>query len=154
LVVDSCNSGRALESLEKRRGPFNSPELAQLAYDKNMYVLAAAQGYQAALETARLGHGYLTYALIEEGLKQGYADRDPKDRVVTMKEWLDYAVARVPELLQEYAEARLLLLKGTGGKPGQPNEENGKLFVQVPKVFYRQDSTMIPLFHLGNSAGQ
>jgi WD40 repeat protein/uncharacterized caspase-like protein len=147
LVVDSCNSGQALESRERRQGPFNSGEMVQAAYDKHMYVLTASQGYQAALETAKLGHGYLTYALIEEGLKQGFADQDPADRVITMKEWLDYAVARVPELQQEYTQARLLLLKSPGLMPGQPISGSGAPFLQEPRVFYRQDST-IPLFHI------
>ena len=73
LVIDACNSGQALEAEEKRRGPMNSKGLAQLAYEKGMYILTAAQSYQAALEAAQLGHGLLTYALVEEGLKT--ADR-------------------------------------------------------------------------------
>src|SRR5439155_10765798 len=68
LVIDACNSGQALEAEEKRRGPMNSKGLAQLAYEKGMYILTAAQSYQAAQEAARLGHGFLTYALVEEGL--------------------------------------------------------------------------------------
>ncbi|HEV2837052.1 MAG TPA: caspase family protein, partial [Pyrinomonadaceae bacterium] len=68
LIIDACNSGQALEAEEKRRGPMNSKGLAQLAYEKGMYILTAAQSFQAALEAAQLGHGYLTYALVEEGL--------------------------------------------------------------------------------------
>lgn len=60
LLIDACNSGQALEAEEKRRGPMNSKGLAQLAFEKGMYVLAAAQGYQAALEVEKLGHGLLT----------------------------------------------------------------------------------------------
>ena len=71
MVLDACNCGQALEAEEKRRGPMNSKGLAQLAYEKGMYILTAAQSYQAALEAAQLGHGYLTYALVEEGLKSG-----------------------------------------------------------------------------------
>src|SRR5207249_3838908 len=63
MVIDACNSGQALEAEEKRRGPMNSKGLAQLAYEKGMYILTAAQSYQAALEAAQLGHGLLTYAL-------------------------------------------------------------------------------------------
>ena len=100
LVIDACNSGQALEADEKRRGPMNSRGLAQLAYEKGMYVLTAAQGYQAALEASRLGHGYLTYALVEEGLKTSRADLDPSDGRVTVREWLDFAVERVPEMQQ------------------------------------------------------
>jgi hypothetical protein len=56
----------------------NSKGLAQLAYEKGMYILTAAQSYQAALEDSKLGHGYLTYELGEEGLKSPSADTAPK----------------------------------------------------------------------------
>src|SRR5207249_11770463 len=81
LVIDACNSGQALESEEKRRGPMNSKGLAQLAYEKGMYILTAAQSYQAALEAAQFGHGLLTYVLVEEGLKTQVADNEPKDGI-------------------------------------------------------------------------
>ncbi|MGH9968098.1 MAG: caspase family protein [Pyrinomonadaceae bacterium] len=80
LVIDACNSGQALEAEEKRRGPMNSKGLAQLAYEKGMYILTAAQSYQAAQEAARLGHGYLTFVLVEEGLKQDKADQGAERR--------------------------------------------------------------------------
>ena len=54
LIIDACNSGQALEAEEKRRGPMNSKGLAQLAYEKGMYILTAAQSFQAALEAAQL----------------------------------------------------------------------------------------------------
>ena len=50
MVIDACNSGQALEAEERRRGPMNSKGLAQLAYEKGMYILTAAQSYQAAQE--------------------------------------------------------------------------------------------------------
>ena len=74
LIIDACNSGQALEASEKRRGPMNSKGLAQLAYEKGMYVLTASQSYQAALEGEKLGHGLLTYALVEEGLKTQFIE--------------------------------------------------------------------------------
>ncbi|HYK20078.1 MAG TPA: caspase family protein, partial [Pyrinomonadaceae bacterium] len=94
LIIDACNSGQALEAEEKRRGPMNSKGLAQLAYEKGMYILTAAQSFQAALEAAQLGHGYLTYALVEEGLKTPVADTAPKDGIVIAREWLDFATER------------------------------------------------------------
>jgi WD40 repeat protein/uncharacterized caspase-like protein len=103
LIIDACNSGQALEAEEKRRGPMNSKGLAQLAYEKGMYILTAAQSYQAALETPQHGHGYLTYALVEEGLKSTNADTDPRDGQVMIREWLDYATRRVPQLQEENA---------------------------------------------------
>ena len=98
LIIDACNSGQALEAEEKRRGPMNSQGLAQLAYEKGMYIMTAAQSYQAALETPQHGHGYLTYALVEEGLRTANADVGPRDGQVTVREWLDYATQRVPQL--------------------------------------------------------
>src|SRR5437870_11189523 len=101
MVIDACNSGQALEAEEKRRGPMNSKGLAQLAYEKGMYILTAAQSYQAALEAAQLGHGLLTYALVEEGLKTAAADNEPKDGVLNAREWLDFATERVPQMQEE-----------------------------------------------------
>jgi uncharacterized caspase-like protein len=55
FVIDACRSGQALEAEEKRRGPMNSKGLAQLAWEKGMYILTASQSYQSALESAELG---------------------------------------------------------------------------------------------------
>ena len=133
LVIDACNSGQALEAEEKRRGPMNSKGLAQLAYEKGMYILTAAQSYQAALEQRRLSHGYLTYALVEEGLKTQAADTNPKDGEVALQEWLDYAVGRVPQMQAGAA-------KDAQGRLLEQEEETAKKKerdVQRPRVFYR-----------------
>ncbi len=125
LVIDACNAGQALEAEERRRGPMNSKGLAQLAYEKGMYVLTAAQSYQAAQEFDRLGHGYLTFALVEEGLKTNAADRAPKDGQVLIREWLDYATQRVPQMQQDNV-----------GKTRN---------MQRPRVFYRRETEPRPL---------
>lgn len=133
LVIDACNSGQALEAEEKRRGPMNSKGLAQLAYEKGMYILTAAQSYQAALERRALSHGYLTYALVEEGLKTPSADTNPKDGQVALQEWLDYAVGRVPQMQSgsaKDAQGRLLEQEDETGKKKERE-------VQRPRVFYR-----------------
>jgi WD40 repeat protein len=141
MVIDACNSGQALEAEEKRRGPMNSKGLAQLAYEKGMYILTAAQSYQAALEAAKLGHGYLTYALVEEGLKTNLSDRAPKDGQVLVREWLDFATARVPEMqLEKIEEQRKLgreiglLIKFVESDTGADRN------VQRPRVFYRREA--------------
>jgi hypothetical protein len=144
MVIDACNSGQALESEEKRRGPMNSKGLAQLAYEKGLYILTAAQGHQAALEAAELGHGFLTYALIVEGLKNGAADVEPRDGNVVVREWMDYAVNRVPEM-----QASALLgargLKVVAFVPGEENLEPSRRSVQRPRVFYRREPETHPL---------
>jgi WD40 repeat protein len=144
MVIDACNSGQALESDEKRRGPMNSKGLAQLAYEKGLYILTAAQGYQAALEATELGHGFLTYALVEEGLKNGAADAEPADGKILIREWVDYAVARVPEM-QEAALAGARGLKIVF-VPGDENvSDPSKRNVQRPRVFYRREIEPNPL---------
>lgn len=146
LVIDACNSGQALEAEEKRRGPMNSKGLAQLAYEKGMYILTAAQGYQAALEAAQLGHGYLTYALVEEGLKSAAADTSPKDSQVLLREWLDYATTRVPQMQQaKLKEGRGLKHKVAFVEGEEKVEEVDKRNVQRPRVFYRREPESQPM---------
>jgi WD40 repeat protein len=146
MVIDACNSGQALEAEEQRRGPMNSKGLAQLAYEKGMYILTAAQSYQAAQETSQLGHGLLTYALVEEGLKQAAADSDPKDGEVGVREWFDYASARVPNMqIEKMKQARDLgvNLSFVEGEKRAPALE--RLVTQTPRVFYRRESEGRPL---------
>ncbi|MGH9753075.1 MAG: caspase family protein [Blastocatellia bacterium] len=148
LVIDACNSGQALEAEEKRRGPMNSKGLAQLAYEKGMYVMTAAQSYQAALEAAQLGHGYLTYALVEEGLKQGAADVSPKDGEVLAREWLDYATERVPQMQEKKMKERsgLKQVKALVFVEGEEKiADVEKRSVQRPRVFYRREPETQPL---------
>jgi uncharacterized caspase-like protein len=140
MVIDACNSGQALETEEKRRGPMNSKGLAQLAYEKGMYILTAAQSYQAALEAEQLGHGYLTYALVEEGLKSGAADNQPHDNEVTLREWLDYATERVPRMQEaKMREGRGLNLGVAFVEGEEKVVEVDKRSLQRPRVFYRRE---------------
>jgi len=110
--------------------------LAQLAYEKGMYVLTASQSYQAALEASQLGHGLLTYALVEEGLGKNEADSEPKDGKIVVREWLDYSTRRVPEIqtekLQQARELRHALSFDVSQK-----DSSG--ISQYPKVFYRRE---------------
>jgi WD40 repeat protein/uncharacterized caspase-like protein len=139
LIIDACNSGQALEAEEKRRGPMNSKGLAQLAYEKGMYILTAAQSFQAALEAAQLGHGYLTYALVEEGLKTPVADSAPKDGVVIAREWLNFATERVPQMQEEK------MSQGRGVGLEVVFVEGERRAVQRPRVFYRRELETNPL---------
>ncbi|HEY3134748.1 MAG TPA: caspase family protein [Blastocatellia bacterium] len=144
MVVDACNSGQALESEEKRRGPMNSKGLAQLAYEKGLYILTAAQGYQAAMEAEEFGHGFLTYALVEEGLKKGAADSEPADGKILIREWVDYAVARVPEMQATALEGdrglKIVFVPGDE-RVSDPTKRN----LQRPRVFYRRELEPQPL---------
>jgi hypothetical protein len=125
----------------------NSKGLAQLAYEKGMFILTAAQGYQAAKESSQLGHGLLTYALVLQGLKEGSADVRPKDGQVLMGEWLDYATDRVPQMQLEKMKGTRGL--GLGGQLAYVDGEQKKApenrSLQRPRVFYRRELAARPL---------
>ncbi len=140
FVIDACNSGQALESEEARRGPMNSKGLAQLAYEKGMYILTAAQSYQAAKEATRLGHGFLTFALIEEGLRKSAADIDPKDGQILLREWLNYSIGRVPQINEEAITERKL-----EREKNKSTAARGQADLQRPRVFYRREIEARPL---------
>jgi WD40 repeat protein len=124
LVIDACNSGQALEADEKRQGPMNTRGLAQLAYEKGMYVLTASQSDEVAFESSGLKHSYLAYALVEEGIKSGAADTDHNGQVF-LKEWFDYATERVPRIRVGSSRA------GKQLEEVDPDERR----VQRPRVF-------------------
>jgi len=155
LVIDACNSGQALEAEEKRRGPMNSKGLAQLAYEKGMYVLTAAQSFQAAQEVSELGHGLLTFVLVEEGLKSLKGDRNG-DRELTEREWLDYAAMRVPGLQIEKMKMRAVAVKNPSQsthrgtqlvfqEKDDPSVDPENRAVQRPRLFYRRELEANPL---------
>ena len=145
LIIDACRSGQALESEEKRRGPMNSKGLAQVAYEKGLYVLTAAQSYQAALEASQLGHGLLAYALVEEGLKHNAADFEPKDGAVAAREWLDYAAARVPQLQSDQMRQGRALQHEIAFVEGEEKVADLAMrSLQQPRVFYRRELEQQP----------
>ena len=157
LVIDACNSGQALEAEEKRRGPMNSKGLAQLAYEKGIYILTAAQNFQSALEVSQtadgkvIEHGLLTYSLLE-GLKAAKADVN-SDKQVSEREWLNFAVAQVPQLqietmrrrdakINENPARRSTAVSISGGKSQLSTPDRG---LQTPRVFYRREDDAKPL---------
>ncbi len=146
LVIDACNSGQALEAEEKRRGPMNSKGLAQLAYEKGMWILTAAESQQVAVAPKKLGHGYLTYALIEEGVRGARADKEPGDGVVYLREWFDYAAQRVPQMQEEGERERRILEQEEETQPKDKSGQRAKKDeVQRPRAFYRREVETQPL---------
>jgi WD40 repeat protein len=128
LIIDACNSGQALQAADERRGPMNARGLAQLAYEKGMYVLTASQSDEVAFESAGLKHSYLAYALVEEGIKSGAADADHNGRVF-LNEWFNYATERVPRIGSEKRQV------GKQLEEMDPDEKR----VQRPRVFNMRD---------------
>ena len=149
MVIDACNSGQALEAEEKRRGPMNSRGLAQLAYEKGIFILTASQSQQAALETNRLGHGLLTYSLLQ-GLQK--ADRSLSGDVID-RAWFNYAAIEVPKLQLDEMQKREAANAVSGSSKGPkiffvngddrnlPPEKRG---LQSPRIFYRREAETNP----------
>lgn len=157
MIIDACNSGQALEAEEKRRGPMNSRGLAQLAYEKGMYILTASQSRQAALEVSKLKHGLLTYALLE-GLQK--ADRD-YNKNITEREWFDYAVEQVPHLQTEATRTRRAEIQKSPGKhrsgiiylsQGGKNSKLEARALQTPRVFLPQNQSAQPFILASSQA--
>lgn len=108
FIVDACHSAGAVESSDFKPGPMGSRGLGQLAYDKGMLILAATQVDRVAYEGTRLRQGFLTYALVRQGLEESKADFDPADGTITLREWLNYGVAGVPHLFDSIVAGKAL----------------------------------------------
>lgn len=102
MIVDACHSVSAVENNDFKPGPMGSRGLGQLAFDKGMRILAASQRDDSAFEIEQAKHGLLSYALVQEGLKDGKADFKPKDTRIQLSEWLSYGVERTPNLYLDH----------------------------------------------------
>jgi hypothetical protein len=104
-----------------------------------MYVLTAAQAYQAALESSRLGHGYLTFALVEEGLTTLAADVKPADGQITAIEWFEHGHAprsavAVTGIAGGRGQQRLLRFEMDNSAGGITSN------LQTPRLYSRRDA--------------
>jgi WD40 repeat protein len=133
LIIDACESGILLDTAsDARRGPINSRGLAQLAYEKGIYLLAAAQNYQSALESSRLGHGLLTYTLAEQGLGKESPLFQNVGEGVTLPKLLEFAATRLPYIKDQDAKARQLTTADRG--PQQPRLMRRRIPETMPLV--------------------
>jgi len=92
MVLSTCNSEAAVARAGFRPGPMGDPGLGQLAYDKAMQILVAAQA-----DTKSLGLTYLGSALVENGLA---AIRSRTGGRRGLNDLLRYAESLVPELIR------------------------------------------------------
>ena len=156
LIIDACESGDALKLEDERQAPINAKGLGQLAYEKGMYIITASQGDESAYVSELLKRSYLSYALVEQGLKTPAADTAPKDGRLSIREWFDFAINQVPQLRRESNEKAAL--KTEQGKGLEEEESTGKktndgkdklagnkIRTQRPRVFYRRQNDSQPL---------
>lgn len=111
MIVDACHSAASVGD-EFKPGPMGSRGLGQLAFDKGMRILAASQADDVALESDLIKQGLLSFALVDNGLEGKQADFKPKDKKITLEEWLSYGVNRVPSLAEEVKTGKVVASRG------------------------------------------
>ena len=97
MIYDACKSGAAVQDMTRSTAD-EQQALALLARAQGIFVLTASTGQQFANEVRALGHGILTYALLE-GLEGKAAQNDSQ---VKVSELLTYTEDRVPALAKEF----------------------------------------------------
>lgn len=146
MIVDACYAASAVEGEDFKPAPMGSRGLGQLAFDKGMKILAATQAANVAIETGgSIGHGLLTFALVREGLELDKADFRAADKVIGLKEWLEYGEYRVPGLYDDLSNGRLKSvgkaraeLIGVGARDSKSSTQQPSLF-----DFTRVDSGIV-----------
>lgn len=100
LVLDACGSGGLVTAAQSSAAPINLNGFAQMAREKGIYVLAAATARQAAMESPGRDPAnalsYLTYVLVDQGLEHKQASSGRPDGTITIEDWFNYAVRKVP----------------------------------------------------------
>jgi hypothetical protein len=80
--------------------------------------------------------GYLSYALLKDGLERGKADWQPPDHAIWLREWLAWGVHQVPELYISEEDGK----KGTPTQRGVKVNRSGAISLQMPSLFdFRAD---------------
>jgi hypothetical protein len=117
MIVDACHSTAAVEGRGFKPGPMGSRGLGQLSYDKGMRILTATQADNVALENKSIAQGLLTYSLTRDGLESQHADFKPRDKTITLLEWLEYGEDRVPKLNDEIIGGQISASGTAGDRP-------------------------------------
>jgi WD40 repeat protein len=95
LIIDACYSASAIENEWFKPGPFGNKGLGQIAYDKGILVLVAAQKDQTAAE---LGNGILTYTFLKEDILNKQASTNNNYSIVDL---LKYVEINTPTVLKK-----------------------------------------------------
>lgn len=138
LILDACQSGAVTgDSLLERRGPMNSNGLRQLAYDKNMFLLAASLSTQSAAEQASVEDGVLTYTLFQRGLLDDDAATTTSPAgpgPVLLGEWLSWATRNI-QIDPEEVLQRLRGFPRTTSQTSTPRTSPAGISFQQPRLF-------------------
>lgn len=100
LVFDACNTGKGVNEMEKLIAARELPSqqikiLERLKERSGCYILAASAENQSAYESTTLGHGLLTFSLLQT-IKDGTALRE--QRYLDISTWFNTSVDRASDL--------------------------------------------------------
>ncbi len=117
LVLDSCRSGKAVGVVSRyfsSRGGLEEIRSQQmLSRTSGTFLIAATKGEEYAYEISQLGHGVLTYALLDSlGLAEGKAARGE----VTANDLLRAVSTKVPDLSEKYHGVRQQVIQYSSGQ--------------------------------------
>ena len=99
VIIDACQSAASVDAGDFKPGPMGDPGLGQLAFDKGIRILAAAQANEEAQEDPKLGQGLLTYALVHDGLDAKRA------AALHLDAWLKSAAEDLPTIYNARARS-------------------------------------------------
>ena len=116
LILDSCRSGAAAQALSRhlaaRSGLEEIRSQQLLARTTGTFLIAATKGEDYAYEVKELGHGVLTYSILDS---LGLTPRSDKG-AVTANGLLRQVSERVPELSEKYHGVRQQVVQYSSGQ--------------------------------------
>ena len=123
MVLDSCRSGAAVGVVGRyfaSRGGLEEIRSQQLlARSSGTFLIAATKGEEYAYEIPQLGHGVLTFAILEAlGVKQDSTEGSQPAAAegITANDLLRAVSDRVPELSEKYQGVRQQVIQYSSGE--------------------------------------
>jgi uncharacterized caspase-like protein len=119
LVLDSCRSGAAVGVVGRyfasRAGLEEIRSQQLLARSSGTFLVAATKAEEYAYEVPELGHGVLTYAILQTmGATQGETGERNTD--LTANDLLRSVSSKVPELSEKYQGVRQQIIQYSSGQ--------------------------------------
>ena len=102
IVLDTCNSGAATTLSDAALEWIRASQT--LARDSGCYLVAAAKAEQNAMESGKLGHGLLAYAILEAVGGETAAKAPVSEGVITAGGLVYYLSSQVPRLARLHGE--------------------------------------------------
>lgn len=117
LVLDSCRSGAAVGALSRALGARSGLEEVRsqqlLARTSGTFLIAATKADEYAYEIPQLGHGILTYALLNS---LGLTGKGDSLKSATANSLLQSVSTKVPQLSEKYHGVRQQVIQYSSGQ--------------------------------------